>query len=308
MPDQPQQPPQQYPGAQPPYYYPQEDEINLLDLWNVLLGYKKLIFAITVLATAIAVATALLMTPVYRAETLLAPAQQEKGGGLSAMASQFGGLASLAGINVGGGSSTDEAIALLKSREFTTKFIHEEKLMPILFEDEWDAENKQWVNEEEPPTSWDAYKVFDAIRTVSAEKNTGLITLAIEWTNPEQAADWANKLVKRINTQQRNEAILKAQKSIQYLNDELAKTSVIEVKQSIYTLIEAQTKNKMLANTQDEYAFRVLDLAIPPEEKIKPKRKLIVILGFILGGMLSILAAFFLQFIKNQREKSNPVQ
>jgi len=309
MPDQPQQPPQQYPGPQPPYYYPQEDEINLIELWNVLLAHKKLIIAITTLSTAIALAVALLMTPIYRAETLLAPAQKEKGGGLSAMASQFGGLASLAGINVGGGdSSTDEAIALLKSREFTTKFIQEENLMPILFEKDWDATKKQWINEEDPPTVWDAYEVFNEIRMVNTEKDTGLVTLAIEWKNPELAADWVNKLVKRINTQQRNEAILKAQKSIQYLNEELAKTSVIEVKQSIYSLIEAQTKNKMLANTQDEYAFRVLDQAVAPEEKVKPKRKLIVVLGFILGGMLGIFLVFFLQFIKNQREKPNPVQ
>ena len=307
MPDQAQQTPQQNPGSPPPNYYPQESEINLLELWNVLLEYKKLIFTITTLATAFAVAIALLMTPVFRAETLLAPAQQEKGGGFSAMASQFGGLASLAGINLGGGdSSTDEAIALLKSREFTTKFIKEENLLPALFDDKWVAASKQWKDVDDPPTPWDAFKLFDQFRMINIDANTGIVTLAIEWKDPEQAANWANKLVERINTQLRNEAILKAEKSIQYLNKELAKTSVIEVKQSIYSLIEAQTKNKMLANTQDEYAFRVLDRAVAPEESIRPKRKLIVVIGFILGGMLGIFITFILHFMKLQREKYSP--
>ena len=41
----------------------------------------------------------------------------------------------------------------------------------------------------------------------------------------------------------------------------------------------------MLANTQEEYAFRVLDSPVVPEEKVRPKRMLIVISGFVIGGM-----------------------
>ena len=282
--------------------YVQDDEINLLDLWKILAECKRLILITTVLTTLIALLSAFFMTPVYRAETLLAPVQHEQRGGLSAMASQFGGLASLAGIDVGsaGGSGLDEAIALLNSREFTNKFIREEKLLPILFEQEWDADSKKW--HEKAPTEWSAYESFDSMRSVNIDKKTGLVTLAIEWKEPNQASEWVNRLVQRINAKLRNEATLKSDKSIQYLNDELKKTSIIEVKQSIYKLIEAQTKNKMLANTQDEYAFRVLDQAVAPEEQIQPQRELIVVIGFILGVMLSIFLAFFLKFIKNQKK------
>jgi len=48
----------------------------------------------------------------------------------------------------------------------------------------------------------------------------------------------------------------------------------------------------MLANTQEKYAFLVLDVVVVPEEKSKPKRTLIVLLGFILGVMISILFVF----------------
>ena len=50
------------------------------------------------------------------------PAQGDSGGGLSQLAGQFGGLASMAGISLGGGKGDDNAIAieLLKSRSFFT--------------------------------------------------------------------------------------------------------------------------------------------------------------------------------------------
>lgn len=282
-----------------PYYAPsQEDEINLMDVWETLVEQKKLISIITTVITLIALTYALLATPIYRAEALLAPVAKEKGGRLGVFASQFGGLASLAGINLGGGGgSVAEAIATLKSREFTNNFIEDENLMPVLFEDGWDEGNQQWLNAEKSPTLWNAYKVFRSILTISQDEKTGLVTLYVEWKDPVLAAKWVGMLVTRLNKQLRNEAILTSEKSIKYLQAELLRTSVLEIKESIYSLIEAQTKTKMLANTQDEYVFRVLDRPVVPEERIKPKRSVIVILGFVLGGMMGVFIGFFRSFM-----------
>lgn len=290
--------------AQPPMAV-EEDEINLLDYWRVLVDYKWLIFAFTFLASITAVTAALLMTPIYRAEVLVAPADEKSGGGLSALAGQFGGLASLAGINIGGGGGeTEAAIATINSRAFTDNFIQDNKLMPILFENIWSEQNKQWLveSEENVPTAWDAYKIFDGIRSISQDKKSGMITLAVEWKDPELAAKWANQLIDRINAYQKAQAITEAKESIAYLKQELEQTSVVEMRQSIYRLIEAQTKQIMLANVRDDYAFKVIDPAVVPQEKVKPKRALISILGFMVGLMLGIFTAFFLSFIKKQKQ------
>ncbi|MBT4330319.1 MAG: LPS O-antigen length regulator, partial [Gammaproteobacteria bacterium] len=102
-----------------PYYptgYDVEDEISLVDLWRVLMARKWMIFWVTILFTLGAVGYALVAPEVYKAEAVLAPVKQESGGQMAALASQFGGLASLAGVNLGGGGgSTDEAIAILQS-------------------------------------------------------------------------------------------------------------------------------------------------------------------------------------------------
>lgn len=294
-------------SAQPvnPYYVaPQENDMNFMDLWLIIVEQKKLIIFFTVIGTLVALTYALLATPIYRAEAILAPVSKDSSGQVNAITGQFSGLASLAGINLGGRSGDiEEAIATLKSRGFTNKLISDENIMPVLFENKWDKNNKQWVDTETPPTLWDAYNKFNkSIRKVSQDKKTGLITVSIEWKDPVLAAEWVSKLVARINRKLRQEAIMASEKSIKYLQAELQKTSVIEIKESIYSLIEAQTKTKMLANTQEEYAFRVIDSAVVPEEKIRPKRSLIVVSGFISGVILGIFIALLRRMINLNRE------
>ncbi len=59
------------------YLQPQEavaeDEVNLLDLWRVLVSFKWLILAVTLVTTAASAAIAWWMPPIYRAEVTLAP-------------------------------------------------------------------------------------------------------------------------------------------------------------------------------------------------------------------------------------------
>ena len=84
----------------------------------------------TLLSTIVAVSVAFLMTPIYRAEVLLAPISDDEQNSMSAVVNQIGGLASLAGINLGpSGNNTDQALATLTSRNFIGNFISENKLM-----------------------------------------------------------------------------------------------------------------------------------------------------------------------------------
>ncbi|SIQ50716.1 Chain length determinant protein [Shewanella morhuae] len=102
------------------------DEIDLRELFSVIWQGKWLIIAITTVFAIGSVVFAVMQPNIYKSEALLAPAAEEQGGGLSALASQFGGLASLAGVNLGGKGGTDKtqlAIEVLKSRQFTSEFI-----------------------------------------------------------------------------------------------------------------------------------------------------------------------------------------
>ncbi len=275
---------QRYPA--PNFYREEDEEIDLADVWRTLVAGRALIAVLTVLSVAAAAAFAFLATPVYRAETLLVPV--ENSDKTTSPLLQLGALENLAGIGAGGASA--EALAALGSRVFTDAFIREEKLMPVLFSERWDGARGAWKTGEEIPTAWDAYQTFNRkVRFVSKDVKTGLVTLAIEWRDPELAAQWANRLVQRINAERRAEAIREAETSITYLKEQLAETSLVEMQQAIYQLIEAKIKKIMVAKSLDEYAFKVIDPAVPPQEIASPRRVPLILLGLLFGLIVSAL-------------------
>jgi uncharacterized protein involved in exopolysaccharide biosynthesis len=271
-------------------------DVDLRTLLRLLWSRRWLILASTLLFTALLAAVAFLTRPVYRATTVLVPANVEGGAaGIGAMLGQFGGLASLAGVNLGGGANNDTevSLAVLRSREFTESFIRDRNLLPLLFEKEWDAQAKRWKGDEADwPTLAQGYKEFDReIRSVAYDRKTGLVTLQVDWRDPQVAADWANDLVARANAEMRRRAIADARAAVEYLEKELAATITVDTRSAISRLMESQIKQRMLANVTLEYAFRVIDRALAPDPKdmIRPKRLLLVAFGFVLGLLVGVI-------------------
>lgn len=241
-------------------------------------------------------AAAFLKTPVYRATAVLASASADRngmGGGLGSALGQLGGLAAMAGVNIGGsGADTEEALAVLRSREFTERFINSRNLLPELYPDKWDGATRDWkVAAPQRPTPAKGYQVFDKkIRSVIQDKKTGLISLQIDWTNRAEAADWANDLVQRLNSEMRVRAMKKSDASVEYLEKELATTSVVATREAINRLIEAEIKQRMFANVNQEYAFRIVDkaLAADADDPVSPKRMMMMIEGLLLGVAVGV--------------------
>jgi len=282
-----------------------EDEIDLLELIRTLLQAWKTIVGITILCTGLAVAYALYAPEVFKAETLLAPAQEEKSGASSAL-SQFGGLAAMAGVTIPANSNIERVLATLETRVFLKEFVEKKNLLPVIFEDFWDATSNSWklqVDEEGFITEDGISPLRGAIE-VDQDKS-GLITLSISWKDPEVAAQWANDLVKQLNEQLREQAIADSKKRVGYLEQELAKTTLQDMRAVLYNLLESEKQKAMLANVNEDFALEVIDPAVAPETREKPKRKLIVALGGVCGGFLGIFAVFFAQFLKKLKSPNS---
>jgi len=251
------------------------------------------------ICTVSSVFIAFSVTPTFLASVLLAPASNEnhRSSGIASIANQFGGLAGLAGISVGGSNDIEIALATLSSRKFITRFITDLNLKPILFRDKWDASKKIWLEKE--PSYGESYKKFrEKVLNISRNRKTQLITLSVEWENPVDAAKWANALVTRINNELRQQTIEEAERSISYLTDQISQTSLSELQNVMYRIIEEHTKVITLAKVNDEYVLRVIDPAIPPEIRSKPNRKLIVMLGILFGGILGFFPAIYFKAFK----------
>ncbi len=288
----------------------QDDEIDLRELFGIIWQGKWWIIAITFVFAVGSVIYSLSLPNIYKSEATLAPTEEASGGGLSQMAGQLGGLASLAGVNLGGGNTDKTTIALeiLKSRAFIKSFVEKYDILPelmaveewnrgtgIVFNNElYNPDIKEWVREVEPPkqpepSSWEYVKVFrESVLEVSKDDTTGLVTIAVNHQSPEVAEQWVKWLIEEINNHMRERDIQEAKRSLEYLDKELQSTSLSDMQQVFYQLIEKQTQTIMLANVRPEYIFQTLDPAVVPEQKAKPSRALICIIGTFLGGFLSV--------------------
>jgi uncharacterized protein involved in exopolysaccharide biosynthesis len=125
----------------------------------------------------------------------------------------------------------------------------------------------------------------------------------VEWTDPGTAAEWANGLVTLANENLRERARSGAERNISYLNAQIKETSLVPLQQVMFNLIENEMKTVMLANAREEYAFTVVDHAVPPEIRSRPQRTLLVILGTMFGGFLSLIFVGFRRLIRNLNEQ-----
>jgi len=267
-----------------------DDEIDLWELWDTVWSGRWLIIAITSLFAVGGVTYALMAQEWWRAEVVLAPADKKA---LPGALSQLGGLASLAGVNIGAGGD-QEPLAVLRSKGFSREFITEQNLMPVLLKDVKSSDGK-------PLDIRDALREFEKVRSVSDDKKTGLVTLGIRWKDPETAATWANLMVQRLNSRLRAQALAESQRNVDFLQKEMAATSVVSLQQSMGRVLEGEMQKLMLARGNEQFAFKVIDPATPPKQRDAPKRALIAIVATLAGGFLGLLAVFLRKAIRERR-------
>ncbi|NMH65590.1 Wzz/FepE/Etk N-terminal domain-containing protein [Shewanella salipaludis] len=302
-----------------------DDEIDLRELFSVIWQGKWFIIAITAVFTVGSVIFAVMQPNIYKSEALLAPASEEQGGGgLAALAGQFGGLASLAGINLSGQGGVDKtqlAIEVMKSRQFVSQFIQKHTLLPdLMAAEKWDrnqdklsydkgdylAETQTWVRDVNPPfrpepSMQEAYKEFSKIISVDSTKDTGMVTVSVEHLSPTVAQQWVTWLVQDINKVMKDRDVAEANRSSEFLNKQISQTNVADIRSILYKLIEEQAKTIMFAEVRDEYVFKTIDPALVPEEKAKPKRALICVLGAMLGGVVGMMFILIRHYIRKEK-------
>jgi uncharacterized protein involved in exopolysaccharide biosynthesis len=263
-------------------------EISLLTVSSFLWRHIKIVVTCIVVCAAAAAVLAFTLTPLYRAEVVFLPA--DSANGLGEISGQLGGLAALAGINIGGGKKSDEALEYLRSRAFTGQFIQRHSLMPVLFAKKWDAQRGQWRGE--PPTiAYGIAKFSTKIRQIAEDRRTGIVTVGIIWSDRVAAAQWANALIAEADAALRQRGIAELTRSIDYLKTEATQTSEVEVRTAVYKLMETELKNAMLARTRDAYAFKVVDPAAvrDRDDPDSPNKPLIIALGGAVGLLIGVI-------------------
>jgi uncharacterized protein involved in exopolysaccharide biosynthesis len=287
-----------------------EDLLRLYDFFGALRARLPLIVA-TSLACGIAMTVlAFHMTPVYRGFAVLVPVTSDSNpltAGLdsSPLAAIGGTIAALtAGLDEGD-RETDEAMTVLRSREFTEDFIRDNNLLPVLFPKLWDARAGRWKEGiGRIPTLERGYIAFDNIRKIDVDEDQNFITLQIDWTDRVKAAEWANQMAERLNDVLRSRAIANADASLAYLQKELASTSDVSTQEALSRLMESEIKKKMLAHVMQEFEVRFIDRATVSDADLPHSPKKPVMAGVGLGfGLLVGIAASLLLYRRELAKK-----
>ena len=76
------------------------------------------------------------------------------------------------------------------------------------------------------------------------------------------------------------------------------------IQQKVFELLTQQYELAKIEEAKDDITFQVIDQAVPPEKKIKPKRALNVILAGVVSLFLGVFLVFFLEYIENQKART----
>ena len=295
-----------------------EDELDLKELLSVIWDGKNLIILLTFITSILGVLVALYTPNVYKSDVLLASASSSSS--LSNRASQYSGLASMAGIPIPLSGNVDETalgIEVLRSFSFFEKFVNKyDLLIPLIATKSWneesntlifddklyDSSKKKWVSKLEfssdgiPSLQYSHRKFLEKI-SISKDIKTNFVTLSFEHYSPIFAKNIVELLIVEINEHKRIDDILQAERSISYLEKEIEDTQLAEVRIGLSALIQKQKETVMLANATPEYLFKTASPPIASELPISPNRPFICIMAFLSGFILSILLVLFNQFI-----------
>lgn len=299
--------------------YKEDQEINLKEIFATLWSEKIKISIITFSFALASVFYALSLPNLYQSSALLASAQSDNSG-LSGSISQLGGLASLAGVNIGTNEISEAKIAqeIMKSWSFIESFIYDNELSVEVFaakgwdkktntleiDDEiYNKDKKEWLFENKdgkigPPSSWELFEAFSGMLSVSEDRESSLVSVSIEYFSPDIAKKWVDLYVAAINRHMQIRQVTKVTSNINYLQAQIEKSTIAEMRNIFYTIIAEQTKNKMVAEASPDYAFIAVSPSMTPELKSQPRRSIICIIGTLLGGIIAVFAVLIKSYFR----------
>ena len=316
----------------------EEDEISLIDLFAVLWRYKVMIFTVTLVAIIGVVLVSIISLKLPAEKSFLpnkytARAQMlinndsSSSGGLSSMISSsgLGGLASLAGINVSGGSSSNSSLAgyLVHSNSVLDDVVQKYNLIERYDIEEYVVSSSREALKEVLVSSFDddtgVFSVsFTDIDPVFAKDVVNYVVSLLETKFLDMGID-KNRLTKEnleSNIDNTYKEILKLQKEIQELEysvsnvynpsqtksivmDATLKKMELSVQQEIYAQLKAQYEMLKVTMSSEQPTFQILEFAEVPDKKSAPSRGMLCIIVTFAAFFVSVFMAFLLNALKN---------
>lgn len=300
-----------------------DDEIDLKELFNVLLDAKWVIISFTLFVSTIGVIYSLLLPNIYESKAILVPANQSSS--VSGALGGYSGLAGLAGISLPQGSDEANSVQAIQKIE-TLSFFENNILANIFLPDllavkSWDFQSNQimydekiynintnsWIKDysylkRQTPSAQESFVVFIGKHfSLSQDKKTGFINLSMKHQSPVLAMQWIELVVNEVNNYYREKDKAESEKAVIFLNQQISKTALSEIKQVLAQLLQEEIKKLALIEANQFYVFDYIDPPAVMEKKSEPRRAFICIISALLGGILSILFVLIRHYVFNEK-------
>ncbi len=299
-----------------------DDEIDLRELFYVLLEGKWIIISVTAFVSIIGVIYSLSLPNIYISKALLVPVNSSSSiaGGLQG----YSNLAGLAGIRLPSGGDEGNSVKAIKKISSLSFF--EKNIMPNIYlpdlmavkswnsqtnklvfdENIYDTKTNTWIRgysypRQQIPSAQESFQVFKNYLTLNEDKTSGFITLSIKHQSPFIAKQWAELIVNEVNSFYRQKDKSESEKAVSYLNQQISMTGLSEIKQVLAQLLQEETKKLTLIEANQSYVFDYIDPPVAMEQKSEPSRRLICILSALLGGMLSVVSVLVRHYLFSEK-------
>lgn len=306
-------------------YQVDDDDIDLLEYWNVIWGGRYFITIVTGVCTLVAVLVTLYVLPVtFRSEAVLQPVAAEQSS-INKLSSLTGGLTSVLGIG-GGDGNNQQLVDFLSSRNLKQRLIEKYELLPRLYADAWDTEQKKW-KENDPEKQPSLIKVLqrntlNEIFSVATNNKTALITLAWVDEDPAFASLMLERVIQELKHYLEFEYETDAQRERVFTEEQLKKTKhelefweqqvpgpkltqgeiqrELMASQLVYQELRKQLELAKIQEAKQIVSFKVLDPPFVPEIKYKPRRAKICIVTLIVSGFIAVFLTFIWRRFKEK--------
>jgi uncharacterized protein involved in exopolysaccharide biosynthesis len=292
--------------------YIEEDEIDLKELFNTILRYKYKIATFSFVVVLLTLFYVLSIPNSYKSEIILAPQNENKsaGGGLAS-------LASLAGVSLGGGNSKDPFTMmqttlndykfnklLIEKYNLADKLANPQNLVFAMGIDTFYSKkekNDKIISKEE--LIFSTNESLNSILSLSSDKKSGLIVLSAEHVDRFLAKELVDIYLEELISKIKFQDMKEIDKQIDYYKKELSTTYDVSLKEQLSKSLSALMQKKVFSLANDYYfVSKLTDSRVAYiKEKSKPKRALILIVSFVTSIILGIFMAFFLEFIRSNR-------
>jgi hypothetical protein len=300
-------------------------DIDLGKLASAISRRRRLVLAFVGAAALLALTYLHVATYTYTATLIVSPvasSSSSAGGGLGGKLGRLGGIASLAGISIGGDPATQAFMMYqegLYSRDVAEQLARDPVIMHNVFHKQWDDAAQKWIPPFppvravivfvqtvlgmpvlpwQPPNGALLQDYINDHVDLEADQDKPVVTITYRFEDPQFAVYFLRELDRAVDNKLRSIALARANEYVGYLSEQLTKVTNTDVRDALMSTLIDQENTRMMASVTAPYSAQPFGPPSASRKPMNPNPFLILPAALVLGGLLGGLAALWLPPVK----------